>query len=206
MLYRVHLAWAGFKLTTLVVIGTHCIGSCKSNYHIITTTNGPYFVCISHILHTTSLQIMSSWSYNCFCVTGGNIKPDGQTTEWNPSLSTKTIGFNTTEAWWMFINYTNLTQGTSTSSPFNVMESSVHTYKTSIPNLNILEHVYLSYKFWIKDRYCESIFTNKYTHLYFSTLYTVFVKFNQIGSTMYEVNDLETNHFIREFTRVCEWN
>jgi hypothetical protein len=26
----------GFKLTTLVVIGTDCIGSCKSNYHTIT--------------------------------------------------------------------------------------------------------------------------------------------------------------------------
>ena len=25
------------KLTTLVVIGTDCIGSCKSNYHTITT-------------------------------------------------------------------------------------------------------------------------------------------------------------------------
>jgi len=37
MLYRVHLVWAGFKLTTLVVIGTDCIGSCKSNYHPITT-------------------------------------------------------------------------------------------------------------------------------------------------------------------------
>ena len=30
MLYRVHLAWAGFELTTLVVIGTDCTGSCKS--------------------------------------------------------------------------------------------------------------------------------------------------------------------------------
>jgi hypothetical protein len=30
MLYRVHLAWTGFKLTTLVVIGTHCIGGYKS--------------------------------------------------------------------------------------------------------------------------------------------------------------------------------
>ena len=29
MLYRVHLVWAGFKLTTLVVIGTDCIGSMK---------------------------------------------------------------------------------------------------------------------------------------------------------------------------------
>jgi hypothetical protein len=26
-LYRVHLAWAGFELTTLVVIGTDCTGS-----------------------------------------------------------------------------------------------------------------------------------------------------------------------------------
>ena len=41
MLYRVHLAWAGFKLTTSVVIGTDCIGSCKSNYHTITTTTAP---------------------------------------------------------------------------------------------------------------------------------------------------------------------
>jgi hypothetical protein len=30
--------WAGFQLTTLVVIGTDYIGSCKSNYHTITTT------------------------------------------------------------------------------------------------------------------------------------------------------------------------
>ena len=36
MLYRVHLAMDGFR--TLVVIGTDCTGSCKSNYHMITTT------------------------------------------------------------------------------------------------------------------------------------------------------------------------
>jgi len=35
MLYRVHLTMNGFVLTTLVVIGTDCIGSCKSNYHTI---------------------------------------------------------------------------------------------------------------------------------------------------------------------------
>ena len=33
MLYRVHLAWAGFEHTTLVVMGADCIGSYKSNYH-----------------------------------------------------------------------------------------------------------------------------------------------------------------------------
>ena len=41
MLYRVHIAWAGFELTTLVVIGTACIGSCKSSYHTITITMTP---------------------------------------------------------------------------------------------------------------------------------------------------------------------
>ena len=41
MLYRVHLSWAGLELTTLVMIGTDCIGSCKSNYHVITNTKPP---------------------------------------------------------------------------------------------------------------------------------------------------------------------
>ena len=36
-LYQVHLACTGFELTTLVVIGTDCKGSCISNYHMITT-------------------------------------------------------------------------------------------------------------------------------------------------------------------------
>jgi hypothetical protein len=32
---------SGFELTTLVVIGTDGTGSCKSNYHTITTTTAP---------------------------------------------------------------------------------------------------------------------------------------------------------------------
>jgi hypothetical protein len=43
MLYPVHLAWAGFELTTLVVIGPDCIGSYKSNYHGIKTTTAPWY-------------------------------------------------------------------------------------------------------------------------------------------------------------------
>ena len=39
MLNRVHLARVGYELTTLVVIGTDCIGSNKS--HTITTTTAP---------------------------------------------------------------------------------------------------------------------------------------------------------------------
>ena len=34
MLYRVHLAWEGFELISLAVIGTDCL----DNYHTITTT------------------------------------------------------------------------------------------------------------------------------------------------------------------------
>ena len=33
--------WSTFELTTSVVIGTDCIGSCKSNYHTITATTTP---------------------------------------------------------------------------------------------------------------------------------------------------------------------
>ena len=33
--------WSRFELTTSVVIGTDCIGSCKSNYPTITTTTTP---------------------------------------------------------------------------------------------------------------------------------------------------------------------
>ena len=51
MLYRVHLARAGFKLT-LVVIGTDCIGSCKSNYHTIMTTTA--------VCHDTEATIMKT--------------------------------------------------------------------------------------------------------------------------------------------------
>jgi hypothetical protein len=37
----------GFELTTLEVIGTDCTGSCKSNYHTITTTTSPQHTIIT---------------------------------------------------------------------------------------------------------------------------------------------------------------
>ena len=43
-LYRIMLyasPWSRFELTTAVVIGTDCIGSCKSNYLTITATTAP---------------------------------------------------------------------------------------------------------------------------------------------------------------------
>ena len=56
MLYQVHLALAVFELTTLVVIGTDCIGSYQSNYHKITTTMAP-MPFITNVSLTTFLCI-----------------------------------------------------------------------------------------------------------------------------------------------------
>ena len=56
MLYQVHLAWAGFELTMLVVIGTDCTGSCKSNYHMIITMTTPCIIienCTYLLIHIT---------------------------------------------------------------------------------------------------------------------------------------------------------
>jgi hypothetical protein len=41
MLYGVHLTWVGFELTSLVVIGSDCICSYKSNYYAIKNTTAP---------------------------------------------------------------------------------------------------------------------------------------------------------------------
>jgi len=52
MLYRVHLAMNRVELTTSMVIGTNCTGSCKSNYHEITTVLGS--TDITNIMHMTT--------------------------------------------------------------------------------------------------------------------------------------------------------
>jgi hypothetical protein len=41
--------WSRIELTTSVMIYTDCIGSCKSNYHVITSMT-------AHILHGNALQ------------------------------------------------------------------------------------------------------------------------------------------------------
>jgi hypothetical protein len=59
MLYQVQLAWVGFKLTMLVVID--CKGSCKSNYHIMTTMTFPLQM-DTHSNHRH--QVMAKSSYD----------------------------------------------------------------------------------------------------------------------------------------------
>ena len=47
--------WSGFELETSMMIGTDCIGSCKSNYHTITATTTPYKMMIT--MYITSFLV-----------------------------------------------------------------------------------------------------------------------------------------------------
>ena len=58
--------WVGFELTTLVVIGTDCIGNYKSNYHTITTTKAPLFVLEYHSWPGWVFSSSINWWQNCF--------------------------------------------------------------------------------------------------------------------------------------------
>ena len=46
--------WSRFELITSVVIGTDCIGSCKSNCHTITATKDPSYSLVLHALWRSS--------------------------------------------------------------------------------------------------------------------------------------------------------
>ena len=45
--------WSRFELTMSKVIGTDCIGSCKTNYHTITTTTAPRNLNVFTVLKIT---------------------------------------------------------------------------------------------------------------------------------------------------------
>jgi hypothetical protein len=69
MLYRVHPAWTGFKLTMLVMIDTGCIGSCKSKYHMITAMTVYNQSGIKHhnpspILYSSEYKRLSTQAYD----------------------------------------------------------------------------------------------------------------------------------------------
>ena len=65
MLYRVHLAWTGFELrTTSVVIYTDCKGSCKSNYHTVTSMTAP------KVIWRLMIIISGTLAYTCIILLG----------------------------------------------------------------------------------------------------------------------------------------
>jgi hypothetical protein len=55
----------GFELITFVVIGTDCIGSCKSNHHTIMTTTAPVAVSNDCIGRCKSIWSQPGWPLKC---------------------------------------------------------------------------------------------------------------------------------------------
>ena len=71
IIYRVHLGWVGWELTTRVMIGNACIGSSNSNYHTITTPSSfgdyvslPYSIDTSYYIHTLDME---ETCHPCMC-------------------------------------------------------------------------------------------------------------------------------------------
>jgi hypothetical protein len=73
-LYRLQLVWAIFELTTLEVIGTNCICSCKSNYYTITIKTIPlleknewmsvlYIITLTVLLFVFLVRFLFLWIY-----------------------------------------------------------------------------------------------------------------------------------------------
>jgi hypothetical protein len=66
--------WSRFELITSVVIGTDCIGSCKSNYHAITARTAPITLyCIEYTKVTSSAKFKLSL-YVVFCLFIGVVR------------------------------------------------------------------------------------------------------------------------------------
>ena len=72
MLYRVHPTWAEFQLTTIVVLGTDCTGSYKSNYHTITTMTAPIIHLIA-VVDNTMFWYFSDQDIYKICIHKDNI-------------------------------------------------------------------------------------------------------------------------------------
>ena len=71
--------WAGFKLTTWVVIGADCTDSCKSNYHVTMTTLMSkwkvWLLLIFIYIHFFSLLINELNKYSEICLNRTQNKP-----------------------------------------------------------------------------------------------------------------------------------
>ena len=80
--------WTGLELTTLVVIGTDCVGSYKSNYHAITTTTAPRFT-FMHLLKQSLwmhiYQIIGSILSFFLCIRSGNNCMKTLTADFDPT-------------------------------------------------------------------------------------------------------------------------
>jgi hypothetical protein len=80
--------WTGFELTTLVLIGTDCIGSYKSNYHTITAKTALLIILKSVSMTVWYESLYTYWEnfyYVILCPTYPTI-PQRWTSTWIPNF------------------------------------------------------------------------------------------------------------------------
>ena len=103
----VHLTWTGFKLTMLVVIGTDCIGSYKSNYHAITMT--PFISSPGPKVHGNYCHHLASVVCKLFTFQASSPKPLGQL---EPNMAGMFLGwFATKLLFFVLVGYSTLLPG-----------------------------------------------------------------------------------------------
>jgi hypothetical protein len=63
--------WSRFELTTSVVIGTGCIGSCKSSYHKITATTSPSIIWdyLNYLIFRREESLLSNILFDLYFLT-----------------------------------------------------------------------------------------------------------------------------------------
>ena len=97
-------SWTGFELTTLVLIGTDCTGSCKSNYNTINATTPPVDFEASHRQLAIRVQSLSEskWYSNLYIYGWETFlliyKKNVGGSEWYLNLSLF--------CWWFFLHHT----------------------------------------------------------------------------------------------------
>jgi len=68
--------WTGFELTTLVVIGTDCTGSCRSNFHTITTTTWTLKEIHLKLLSKSEIEVQHFYCYTSSYIHRGVVIKD----------------------------------------------------------------------------------------------------------------------------------
>jgi hypothetical protein len=92
LLYQVHLAWTGFELATLVVVGTDCIGSWIYNYLCnqclppAPTLKTFYIICCKYVtLTSTNLDLYNKNAG--ISIRAGTRRYAAASNEWNRRLN-----------------------------------------------------------------------------------------------------------------------
>ena len=167
MLYRVHLAWAEFDLATLVVIGTDCIYSYKSNYH---DHDGTRYINARWIIHVKDE-----------CPVGGGLHSWQMLQEREDRIGVRVVVFNATIinisfiTWWSVLIVEGTGETYWQTLSHNVVSSKPRLESELFPNLDnyYIYYIIIDTYHLLRPLYHEDVpgnvglFQDNQTDLYF---------------------------------------